>query len=87
MYPCINEYTVSKIESVVKPDVARDLLSCVYGVPQEYFDIERIKTRQGVLMQGQRASTSQPARKERPLESEEKKLERKRKKAITPSDQ
>lgn len=87
MYPCINEYTVSKIESVVKPDVARNLLSCVYGVPQEYFDIEKIKTRQEVLMQGQGASTSQPARKERPLESEEKKLERKRKKAITPSDQ
>lgn len=89
LYPCVNEYTASKIEPVVKPEVARDLMSCVYGVPQEYFDIEKIKQHQEVLMQrhGQGALTSQSGRKERQLESEEKKLERKRQKAIEPSDQ
>ena len=83
MYPCINEHTLKMVEPILKPEVARTLYSCIYGVPEEYFDMDKIRTKQDLLLEEQK----KPGTRDRAPDSQDKKDDRMKKKAEKPSDE
>lgn len=47
--PCISEHTLSKLEPVLTPEVCKTMYSCVYDLPESYFDLKFIKQRQETI--------------------------------------
>lgn len=69
LFPCISEHTLHTLESVMKPEVVKMLYACTYGVPEEYFDIARIKKKQDAML----LEAAGPATRNRQPQTEEQK--------------
>ena len=47
--PCMSEHTLGKLEPVLKPEVCKTMYSCVYDLPESYFDQKSIQQRQETI--------------------------------------
>lgn len=56
LVPCITSHSLKMVESILKPDIAIKLNACVYDVPEDAFDIEKMKTKQMAVVVNPKAS-------------------------------
>jgi len=51
MVPCTKLHTLRTIESIITTDAARKLYACIFGIPEDYIDEERLKQKQELMVQ------------------------------------
>jgi len=47
--PCMSQYTLAKIEPILKTKICMEQYACVFDLPETYFDMEALKIRQQTI--------------------------------------
>lgn len=50
MIPCVSVHTLQSVESIMHTEAVKKLYSCVYDVPVDFLDEDRIKKKQDVMV-------------------------------------